>query len=330
MNIGVLSERDSTENRVSLTPSGAAALVRAGHRVVVDSGAGNAARFGDDEYQRAGAWIVYDREEVIGRSDMVLKTSPIKPSEVSFLEEGQVILGFQHLAAAGRDLIDEMMHRGVTVIGYEVLENAHGDVPILHAMSEIAGQLSIHVGAHYLETRAGGRGILLGGASGIPPAHVVVIGAGVVGEWAGRTALGNGAQVTILDQDIGALRRVESLLGRVPVTEVADERSIARATAFADLLIGAVLVKGERSPMLVSEPMVRAMKPGSVIIDVSIDQGGCVETSRPTRLEDPIYVESEVTHYAVPNMPSAVARTASLAMTHASLPFLRARRSRDR
>jgi alanine dehydrogenase len=191
-------------------------------------------------------------------------------------------------------------------------------------MSEIAGQLAVHIGAHYLETHSGGRGILMGGAPGIPPAHVVVLGAGVVGLCAARVAAGNMAQVTVLDKRTGALRRATELLGPSVVTELAHEQSIARAAAYADVLIGAVLIRGERTSRAVSRAMVERMKPGSVIVDVSIDQGGCVETSRPTTLDDPVYVEKGVTHYCVPNMTSAVARTASLALTGALLPSVRA------
>ncbi len=324
MNIGVLSERVSSESRVCLTPAGARNLVMHGHRVVVESGAGALARFGDEEYQDAGAWVVYDREEVLGRSDLALKVSQLKGSEAEWLREGQAVMAFHHMAAAGRDLVDCLRARGATLIGYEVIEDAQGDLPILHAMSEIAGQLAVHVGGHYLETRAGGRGILLGGGTGIPPAHVVILGAGVVGQWAGRIAAGNRAQVTLLDSSVSALRSAETALGRGVITEVADPRAIARAAAYADVLIGAVLIRGEKTPNLVTRDMVEGMKRGSVIVDVSIDQGGCVETSRPTTLEDPIYVESDVTHYAVPNMSSAVARTASLALTHALLPFVTA------
>jgi alanine dehydrogenase len=324
MNIGVLSEEGASESRVCLTPAGSRSLILAGHRVVVESGAGSAARFADEEYRKSGAWVVYDRDEVIGRADLVMKVSPLTPSQAALLREGQTVMAFHHLAAGSREMIEELMRRGVTMLGYEVIEDAHGDLPILHAMSEIAGQLSVHVAAHYLETRAGGRGILLGGATGIPPAHVVILGSGVVGQWAARTALGNGAQVTMLDSNLSALRRAEELLGRGVVTEVTSARAIARAAAYADVLVGAVLIRGERAPHLVTREMVEGMKPGSVIVDVSIDQGGCVETSRPTTLEDPIFTECGVTHFAVPNMPSAVARTASLALTAAALPFVQA------
>ena len=324
MIIGVPCERSANESRVGLTPSAAGALTRAGHQVVVESGAGEAARFGDDDYRLSGASIAYKFEEVAGRSDLLLKVSGLKLGEVPFLHEGQAVLGFHHLAASGRPLLDALLDSGATLIGCEVIEDERGDLHVLRAMSEIAGQLAVHVGAHYLETRAGGRGILLGGAPGIPPAHVVVLGAGVVGLSAAQTASGNMAQVTVLDKRTDALRRVGELLGRGVVTELAHEQSIARAVAYADVLIGAVLVRGERASRAVTRAMVSRMKPGSVIVDVSIDQGGCVETSRPTTLDDPVFVEKGVTHYCVPNMASAVARTASLALTGALLPSVRA------
>jgi alanine dehydrogenase len=321
MIIGVPLERMPSENRVALTPAGAWTLAARRHEVVVESGAGHASRFADEEYRAAGAHVVYDPEEVFGRAGLIMKVAPLRDDEIARLREGQVVMAFHHLAAARRESLDRLLKSGTTLLGYEVVEDARGDLPILHAMSEIAGQLAVHVAAHHLETRRGGRGILLGGSTGIPPAHVVVLGAGVVGTWAARTAVGNGAQVTILDRDLAALRRAGDDLGRAVVTQVAHEQAVARAASFADVLIGAVLVRGERTPHVVTRDMVRTMKPGSVIVDVSIDQGGCVETSRPTSLADPVFVESDVTHYAVPNMASTVARTASLALTYAALPF---------
>jgi alanine dehydrogenase len=321
MFIGILCETKPTENRVCLTPSGVAGLTSSGHRVVVESGAGAAARFADDEYRAAGAQVVYDREEVFGRSDLLMKVSALQREDLRHLRGGTAVLAFHHLAAAGRDLVEGLLSRQATLIGYEVIEDESGDLPILHAMSEIAGQLAVHAGAHYLETRAGGRGILLGGSTGVPPAHVVILGAGVVGLWAARTAAGNRAQVTLLDKSLAALRRAEDALGRSVVTEVAHPASIARAAAYADVLVGAILIRGERAPHLVTRAMVESMKPGSVILDISIDQGGCVETSRPTTLDDPVYTEDGVTHYAVPNMTSAVARTASVALSHALVPI---------
>jgi alanine dehydrogenase len=315
-------EREATENRVALTPAGARSLAHRGHTVVVESGAGRASRFSNDEYSTAGAHLVYDHEEVFGRSDLVLKVSALKSAEVALLHEQQTVLAFHHLAAASREHLQALMRRGVTLIGYEVIENGSGDAPILHSMSEIGGQLAVNVASYLLQTRAGGRGVLLGGSTGIPPAHVVILGAGVAGTWAARTALGNGAQVTLLDTSLEALRRAEETFGRRVVTEVSHLFSVSRAVSYADVLIGAVLVRGERTPHVVTRAMVDGMKRGAVIIDLSIDQGGCVETSRPTSLEDPVFLLDGIIHYAVPNMGSAVARTASLALTYAALPFV--------
>jgi alanine dehydrogenase len=322
MNIGVPSERLSRENRVGLTPAGARRLVLHGHDVLVEPGAGSFARFPDEDYRAAGARVLPDRGALFEQCELLLKVGPLAPAELPLVREGQTVLAFHHLAASDRGAVDALRRRGATLIGYEVIEDAAGDLPVLHAMSEIAGQLAVHVGGHYLETRAGGRGVLLGGATGVPPAHVVILGAGVVGGWAARIAAGNGAQVTLLDSSLTALRRFAGAPGQRVVTEMAGPLAVERAVAYADIVVGAVLERGARAPRVVTRDMVETMKPGSVIVDVSIDQGGCVETSRPTTLEDPVFVTSEVTHFAVPNLTSAVARTASQALTHASIPWV--------
>ncbi|HEU5182076.1 MAG TPA: alanine dehydrogenase [Candidatus Polarisedimenticolia bacterium] len=322
MILGVPRERVATEHRVALTPAGARSLVHQGHVVVIESGAGRAARFADEKYADAGARVVYGTDEVFGRADLVIKVSALAAEEVPHLREGQAILAFHHLAAASRSHLEALLRRGVTLIGLEILEDSHGDAPVLHAMSEIGGQLAVGVAAHQLQTLSGGRGILLGGSIGIPPAHVVILGAGVSGVAAARRAVGNGAQVTLLDTSLTALRRADEIFGRGIVTEVSHLASVDRAVAYADVVIGAVLVRGERAPLIVTREVVRRMKPGAVIIDLAIDQGGCVETSRPTTLADPVFVEHEVVHCAVPNLSSAVARTASLALTYAALPFV--------
>jgi alanine dehydrogenase len=322
MYVGVISEQRTTESRVCLTPSDAAGLVLAGHDVVVESGAGSAARFADEDYRMAGARVVYDRDEVFGRGEIIMKVSALRVADLPHLRPGSTVMAFHHLAAGSRELVPGLLKSGVTLLGFEVIEDTAGDLPVLHAMSEIAGQLAVHAAGHFLETHGGGRGILLGGATGIPPAHVLILGAGVVGLWAARTAAGNRAQVTVMDSSIPALRRVEETLGRRVITELAHPASVARAATYADAIIGSILIRGERAPHVVTRQMVESMKPGSVILDISIDQGGCIETSRPTSLEDPVFVEAGVTHYAIPNMTSAVARTASLALSHAALPYV--------
>lgn len=322
MTVGVLAEQATLERRVCLTPGGVGSLIGSGLSVVVETGAGVAAHFSDEDYRAFGARIVYDRDEVFGRCELVLKISALRSADILRVRPGTAVLAFHHLSASSRERVEALLHRKVTLIGYEILEDEKGDLPVLHAMSEIAGQLAVHAAARYLESQEGGRGVLLGGATGIPPAHVVILGSGVVGLWAARAAAGNRAQVTLMDSSLAALRRAEDALGRRVVTEVANPASITRAVGFADALIGAVLIRGERAPLLVTRDMVKSMKPGAVIVDVSIDQGGCVETSRPTTLRDPVFVESGVTHYAVPNMSSAVARTASTALSHAALDFV--------
>jgi alanine dehydrogenase len=321
MDIGIPLEISNTERRVALTPAGAHALSQAGHRVWVQGGAGSASHFSDKEYSAAGAGIVYDAEEVYGRAGLVLKVASPVPSEYEMLHEGQILVCFLHPVAAPPEGFRRLVERRVAAVAMEMIEDDLHSAPVLDAISEIAGPMSIHLAAHLLESEGGGRGILLGGASGIPAATVVILGAGMVGTTAARTALGNGASVIVLDRDVSRLRRIDNFFWHRATTMIADTRSIERAVQFADVLIGAVLIRGERAPHLVTESMVRSMKPGSVILDVSIDSGGCVETSRPTTLIQPTYIRHEVIHYAVPNMTAGVARTASCALSIACLPF---------
>jgi len=322
MNFGIVREHPARERRVALTPAGVQALVDAGQTIYVERGAGELARFADEDYLEVGAKIVYTPEEVYGRSDIVLKVSPPADEDVLRLREGSVLFSFLHMAVAPRRVVELLLERQVTTIGYELIEMDDGNLPILQAMSEIAGQMSIPIAARYLETGQDGRGILLGGIPGVPPAAVVILGAGVVGRAAARTALGMGAQVIVLDRDLARLRRVDELLNHHVTTAAANSFNIRRGVQFADVFIGAVLIKGERAPHLVTEEMVKSMKPGAVIIDVSIDQGGCVETSHPTTLESPTFVKHGVIHYCVPNIPATVARTATYGLTNTLLPYM--------
>ncbi len=322
MDIGILKEDGINERRVALSPAGVQSLIGMGNNVYLEQQAGVAALFQDEEYRDAGALISYSAEEVINRSQLVLKVSSPTDFEVSMCSPGQVLLSFMHLAVSQRRLIETLLHQRVTAIGFELIENARGDLPILQMMSEIAGQLAIQVGAHYLQGREGGRGILLGSIPGVPPSTVVILGAGTVGRTSARVALGMGANVAVLDRDIGRLRDLEQMFQWRIATAMATAPNVAKAVRFADLVIGAVLLKGEKAPHLVTEEMVKEMKAGSVIIDASIDQGGCVETSRPTTIEDPVFIRHGVIHYCVPNMTTAVARTASAALTNAILPYL--------
>ncbi len=322
MNIGILKEETSVEQRVALSPAGVEVLTSEGHNVFVLHQEGARAIFRDEDYQMAGATITYSPEEIISRSDVVLKVLPPRDDELKTLREGQTFFSFLHLAVSRRKVLEKLLEAKVTAVAFELIENQKGDLAVLQVMSEIAGQIAIQAGAHFLQARQGGRGTLLGSIPGIPPANVVILGAGTVGRTAARVAVGMGANVTVLDKDLIRLRELEHLLQWKISTSMATSYHIGRAVRFADVAIGAVLLKGEKAPHLITEAMVKDMKPGSVIIDASIDQGGCVETSRPTTVDDPIFVTHGVIHYCVPNMPAVVARTATMALTNAVLPYI--------
>ncbi len=322
MTFGILKEESPSERRVALAPSGVQTLVAAGHTVYVQHEAGLQTLFPDEEYQKVGAVIGYSGQEIINRSEVVLKISFPSEFELALMNEKQVLLSFLHLVVSKKKNIETLLSRKITSIAYELIEDTRRDLCILQVMSEIAGQLSMQVAGHYLQSREGGRGILLGNIPGVAPASVVILGAGTVGTTAARVALGLGAEVMVLDKDLSRLRRLHhSFLVKVN-TATATDYNVERAVQYADIVIGSVLLKGERSPHLVTEAMVKKMKVGSVIIDISIDQGGCVETSRPTSLEDPVFTRHGVVHYCVPNMTAAVPRTASVGLTNALLPSL--------
>ncbi len=322
MDIGIPREVIRHEHRVGLTPQGVRGLVAHGHRVFIETGAGDGSRHGDKDYRDAGAEIVYRKEEIIHRAEIMLAVGAPSLEEVALCRPGQIIFGFLHLAVAPREVVRRMLERKVTAVGFEIIEEPLGHLPVLHAIGELAGQLVVHTAAHLLENESGGRGILLGSVPGVPPATILVLGAGTVGSHAARTALNVGAEVVVLDNDMSRLRQVaRDLCGR-PVTLIADRENVARYARIADVVIGAVLVPGGPAPFVVTKEMVSAMKPGSVIIDVSIDQGGCVETSRPTTLGDPTFVTHGVVHYCVPNLTANIARTASRVLSHAHLPYV--------
>ncbi len=322
MNIGILKDDPRRERRIALTPASVHSLIGLGANVYIEKDAGCLAHFTNLKYEEVGANIVYTSDEVFGRSDLLLKIAPPTLEEIDRLHESQILMSAMHLPIAKKQLLDKLLEKSICAIAIELLENGNGGMPILQAMSEIAGQMSIQIASRYLESSNNGRGILLGGSTGVPPASVVILGAGTVGAAATRTALGVGAQVIVLDKSIERLRRIENLFNHRIITGIVNEYNIRRAINFADVLIGAVLIKGEKTPHLVSEDMVKTMKPGSVIIDVSIDQGGCIETSRPTTIENPIYITHDVIHYCVPNMAANVARTATYAMTNSLLPYI--------
>ncbi len=256
------------------------------------------------------------------RSSLLLKVSPPTEKEYGLLAESQILFSFLHLPVAKKTSVESLLEKKVCAIGYELIEAEDGNLPILQVMSEIAGQMAIHIAAHYLQSGDDGRGVLLGRIPGIAPASVVIIGAGTVGRTAARVAIGSGAEVTVLDKDLSRLRELENIFHHQVATRVATRYNIARAVQFADVVIGAVLLKGERAPHLVTEDMVKTMKPRSVILDISIDQGGCVETSRPTTIENPVFLRHGVIHYCVPNIPASVARTATNGLTNALLPYV--------
>jgi alanine dehydrogenase len=322
MDFGVPVERHRTEHRVGLTPRGVRALVDLGHRVFVETGAGDASRFPDSTYREAGAEIVFRREEVFGRAAVLLCVTAPTMDEVALADGEQTLAAFWHLAVAPKTLVAEMARRRLTAIGYEMIADADGRRPVLEAMSELAGQMAIHNAAHLLQRESGGRGILLGASPGQPPATVLIFGAGTAGRAAAETAVGIGAHVIVLDKNLDKLRHLRTEIGGRVVTSTPDRETIAQFLKIADVAIGAILVVGEPTPYLVSKDMVQTMRPGSVILDLSIDQGGCFETSRPTTIDDPTYVHAGVVHYCVPNMTADIPRTASKALTLAHMPYL--------
>jgi alanine dehydrogenase len=321
MMIGVPKEILDHEFRVALTPSGAKALVESGHQVFVEHNAGAGSGFFDRAYGESGAKIVGSHAAVFKKAEMIVKVKQPLPSEYTLLQRDQILFTYLHLAANGR-LADALARRGVAAIAYETIEGEDGSLPVLKPMSEIAGRMSALVGAFYLQKTLGGSGILISGVQEVKGANVVILGAGTVGTNALQIAIGLGAQATVMDLDERRLRRLSELYqGRV-TGMVATAASVEAAVTDADLAIGAVLLPGEKAPKLVSKKIVSRMKKGSVVVDVAIDQGGCFETSRPTTHSRPVYKVKDVLHYCVPNIPGAVPRTATLALTNVTLPFM--------
>ncbi|MBL8071339.1 MAG: alanine dehydrogenase [Nitrospira sp.] len=321
MIIGVPKEIKDYEYRVSLTPDGARVLLQAGHQVVVEPSAGQGSGFSDDAYRQAGAQVAGSKAEVFQQADLIVKVKEPQLSECALFRPGQVLFTYLHLASLP-DLTKALVAADIMAIAYETVEARDHSLPMLRPMSEIAGRLAVQVGAHYLGTVQGGRGLLLAGVPGVPPAHVVVLGAGVVGTSAVRIAVGMGARVTVINLDLDRLRFLDDLYGGRIATCAATESAIERAVVDADLVIGAVLVPGARAPKVVSRALVKKMKPGSVIVDVAVDQGGCCETTRPTTHSEPVYVVDGVLHYCVTNMPGIVPHTSTLALTNTTLPYI--------
>lgn len=320
MIVGIPAEVKDNEYRVSVTPGGVEMLTQHGHRVLVQSDAGEGSGFSDQEYHQSGAYILPDAASVWQEADMVVKVKEPVPTEYEFLREGLVLFTYLHLAA-DEELTTRLLDTGVTSIGYETVALDNGHLPLLIPMSEVAGRMAIQVGAHYLEKMSGGRGKLLGGVPGVRPCNVVIIGGGTVGTNAAQVALGLGAHVIIIDRDLERLRYLSEILHGNLTTLSSNPRNISLSVQRADLLIGAVLIPGARAPHLVSRAMISTMHAGSVVVDVAIDQGGCIETSRPTTHSDPVFGVDGVIHYGVTNMPGAVPRTSTYALSNATLPY---------
>lgn len=323
MQIGVPKEIKVHEYRVAIVPAGVRELVSAGHEVVVQSGAGAGIGFDDASYRDAGARVVSTARDVFEQADLIVKVKEPQISECAMFRSGQMLFTYLHLAA-DRELTVALMRSGATAIAYETVTARDGSLPLLTPMSEVAGRMAIQVGATCLQKANGGSGVLLGGVPGVAPARVVVLGGGVAGTNAVEMAVGMRADVTVVDKSVARLRELSSIFGSSLKTAYSTTDAIEQLTRDADLVIGAVLIPGAAAPKLVTREMVRKMKPGSVLVDVAIDQGGCFETSKPTTHADPTYVVDGVIHYCVTNMPGAVPRTSTFALTNATLPYIKA------
>ncbi|WP_104372688.1 alanine dehydrogenase [Desulfocucumis palustris] len=322
MIVGVPKEIKNNENRVALTPAGVTALIQDGQKVLVEKSAGAGSGFSDESYAEAGAKILESAKEVFDGSDMIVKVKEPLPQEYTLFKEGQVLFTYLHLAPE-KELTRVLLEKKIVGIAYETVQMPNGSLPLLAPMSEIAGRMSVQVGAHFLAKQYGGKGVLLSGVPGVPPARVTVVGGGVVGANAAVMAVGLGADVTIVEKNPDRLRELDTLFGFRAKTLMSNSYNLMDAVAKSDLLIGAVLLPGAKAPKLVTEEMVMQMNEGSVIVDVAIDQGGCVESvDRITTHDNPTFIKHGVVHYSVANMPGALARTSTLALTNATLPYV--------
>jgi len=319
--VGVPKEIKDHETRVGITPAGAKALVDAGHKVLVETSAGELSAFPDSEYVSAGAEILSTAAQVWAAADMIVKVKEPVTQEIPHFRDGLVLFTYLHLAPAP-ELTDSLLKMKMTGIAYETIHDKAGTLPLLTPMSEVAGRMAVQVGATYLQTEHGGRGLLLGGVPGVPPANVCVIGGGIVGTNAARVALGFGAKVTIVDLNLNRLREIDDIFNGRIYTLASNSYNVSRAVQESDLVIGGVLIPGATAPKIVTRQMVSHMKKGAVIVDVAIDQGGCVETARPTTHSNPSYTEYGVVHYCVTNIPAAVPHTSTLALTNATFPYV--------
>ena len=321
MIIGVPKEVKDHESRVGITPAGVKALSDAGHKVLVETHAGELSAFTDDDYQAAGAEMVGSAHNVWGTAEMIVKVKEPVAKEYGFFRDGLTLFTYLHLAPLP-ELTDKLLTKKVNGIAYETIRDRTGALPLLTPMSEVAGRMSVQVGATYLEKEKGGRGLLLGGVPGVPPANVCIIGGGIVGTNAAKIALGMGAKVTIVDLNLNRLRELDDIFNGRLYTLASNSYNVAHAVREADLVIGGVLIPGAAAPKIVTAAMVSKMKKGAVIVDVAIDQGGCIETARPTTHSDPSYLVDGVVHYCVTNMPAAVPNTSTLALTNATFPYV--------
>jgi len=322
MIVGVPREIKPDEYRVAVLPVGASLLAKDGHTVLIERSAGVGSGFEDAEYVSAGAKIVETSADIYAAADMIVKVKEPQDAEMSLLRRGQIVFTYFHFASS-RALTESCLKSGMTAVAYETLADANGRLPLLTPMSEVAGKMSVQEGAKYLERPMAGRGILLGGVAGVPPANVLVLGGGVVGASAARLAAGVGANVVLMDINLDRLRYLDEVMPANVTTVYCDPHAVRHYAKLADLVIGAVLIPGGRAPHLIDRELLREMKDGAVIVDVCIDQGGCIETSRPTSHHDPVYLVDGVVHYCVTNMPGAVGRTSSQALCNATLPYAR-------
>lgn len=320
--IGIPKEHLYQENRIPLTPEAVGVLVNNGHEVMIEYRAGEGAHYSDKDYSEAGARISYDRKEVY-QCDILIKSAPVSESELEYLKAGQTIISPIHVAVMKPEILKAMMDKRITALSFENLKDDSGHNPIVRSMSEIAGSAVMLIAGQYLSSANSGKGVLLGGISGIPPTKVIIIGAGIVGEYAARTALAMGASVKVFDNNIYRLKRMQNAIGQRMWTSVVEPKILAKQLKTCDVAVGALSSSGTaRTPVVVSEEMVAAMRPGSVVVDVSIDHGGCFDTSEVTSHESPIFIKHGVIHYCVPNIPSGFARTASQAISNVLMPLL--------
>ena len=323
MNMCIPKERRDSEYRVGLTPAGVKLLTQAGHTCFIEHGAGIGSGFSDYDFQSAGGSVIYSGEEIYGRADLLLKVARPTEREFEWVRDSSIIMGFLHLAAGRTKKADLLVGKRITAIGYEIIQDDEGTLPVLIPLSQLGGRMVPQVAASLAQNNNGGKGILLGGIPGVPPAEVVIIGGGTAGRSAARNFIGMGAAVYVFDQDLTKLRVLDHHFQGQLVTMVSHEFNLEKVCAFADVIVGAVLVPGERTPIVLSREMIRSMRPRSIMIDLSIDQGGCFETSHPTTHSNPTFIEEDIIHYCVPNMTGVLGRTATHAMNNASWPFVK-------